>query len=441
MAVTAEQNRRLTQVGPGTAMGELLRRYWHPVAAEDQFETESKRPLRILGEDLVLYRMSNGEYGLTERHCPHRRADFSNGYVEDDGIRCSYHGWKFDTGGRCIEQPYEEQVSDGTRFRDQICAIAYRAKAEYGLVWVYMGPGEPPLLPAWEPFTAENCYAQIMFHEVGCNWLQCQENSNDPVHFEWLHDNWSPGSALDGAVADPSSYRPTHVKLGFEEWEFGFVYRRLKEGENEGADSWTNGRLAMVPNLFAPLHFEWRVPIDDEHTLSVVWVADRVIEDRAPFRQSKIHSWPGVTHDDDGRPLITHVLHQDVLSWEGQGVIADRTQENLGRSDRGVQMMRKRLEDDMRAVERGDDPSGIIRDPAKNECIKWPTATIEHYTEPGTRERAMQKSAVLHRLLPQMRPEDNFFLMEGQPDHIRAEWDYLLGFSDVQPTSLSDGNP
>ncbi len=438
MALTAEQNRRLTRVGPGTPMGELLRRYWHPIAAEDQFVDRSTRPLRILGEDLVLYRMAGGGYGLIERHCPHRRADFANGYVEDDGIRCSYHGWKFDLGGQCVQQPYEEQVTGASGFRDRICAAAYRAEARHGLVWAYLGPGEPPLIPAWQPFTIDNCYAQIMFHEVGCNWLQCQENSNDPVHFEWLHDNWSPGRASPGERAEPAGYRPTHTKLGFEEWEYGFVYRRLKVGEDETADSWTNGRLAMVPNLFAPLHFEWRVPIDDERTLSVIWAADRVIEERIPFTQSTVHSWHGVSHDDEGRPLTSHVLHQDVLSWEGQGVIADRTRENLGRSDRGVQMMRRRLEADMAAVERGEDPSGLVRDPADNICIEWPTATIKSYTEPVTRDRVRARSDYFHTLVPDMRPEDNFFLMEGQPDHVRHEWDYLMGLSDDRPPSLDD---
>lgn len=440
MALTAEQNRRFTEVGPGTPMGELLRRYWHPIAAVDQFEGTTKRPVTIMGEELVLYRLPDGTFGLVERHCPHRRADFANGYVESGGIRCSYHGWKFDPSGQCVEQPYEEQASDGTKFRERVCAVSYQVEARYGLVWAYLGPGEPPLIPAWEPFVTPNCYAQIMFHEVGCNWFQCQENSNDPVHFEWLHDNWAPGRALDGA-ADPSSYRPTHVQLGFEEWEYGFVYRRLKVGEDESADSWTNGRLAMVPNLFAPLHFEWRVPIDDARTLSVVWVADRVVEERLPFTQSTVHSWYGVTHDEHGRPLDTHVLHQDVLSWEGQGVIADRTRENLGRSDRGVQMMRNRLEADMQAVERGDDPSGLIRDPERNRCIEWPTATINHYVEPATSASVAAHSERIHTLLPFLAPEDNFFLIAGQPSHIRAEWDYLRGLSDERPATLVDGSP
>ena len=435
MALSAEANRRLTEVGPGTPMGELLRRYWHPVAAEDQFQGESKKPVRVLGEDLVLYRMPAGDYGLIERHCPHRRADFAFGYVEDDGIRCSYHGWKFDPSGQCIAQPYEDLASASNKFRQRTCAHAYQAQAAHGLVWVYLGPDPSPLIPNWEPFTVPDTYKQIVFHVVDCNWLQCQENSCDPVHFEWLHDNWAPGSAGDGGAADPECYGGAHVDLGFEEWEHGFMYRRLKPGEDQTADSWKNARVAIHPNLFAPSHFEWRVPIDDESTLSVMWVAEPVVEHRSPFVQEAIHSWQGVTHDAEGRALTSHVLHQDSLSWVGQGVIADRTKENLGRSDRGVQMIRNRLEADMAAVERGEEPSGLIRDPQDNVCIRWPSAVIDSIRGPVSAELVELKSVGLHRVLPGVPADDDFPLIAGQPPHVRAEWVYAMGMSDENPFS------
>ena len=181
-----------------------------------------------MGEDLVLYRRPDGAFGLIEPHCPHRRAGLINGYVEDDGIRCSYHGWKFDLQGQCIAQPFEETVSEGSRFRDSICALAYRAEAKFGLVWAYLGPDPAPLIPTWEPFTFENCFTQVALHLVDCNWLQAQENSIDPVHFEWLHNNWHAGR--DGRTGD---YALRHVELGFEEWEHGFMYRRLHEGKTK----------------------------------------------------------------------------------------------------------------------------------------------------------------------------------------------------------------
>jgi 5,5'-dehydrodivanillate O-demethylase oxygenase subunit len=429
VVMTAATNRRLTEVGPGTPMGHLLRRYWQPIAAEDQFAPGERRPVRVLGEDLVLYRTPNGEFGLIERHCPHRRADLLNGYVEDDGIRCSYHGWKFDVCGRCVSQPFEE-AAGSVRLKDRVPATAYRAEARFGLVWAYLGPDPAPLIPSWEPFLAKDCFAQIVFHEVPCNWLQCQENSIDPVHFEWLHGNW-----LAGQAHDPERYGPSHVQLGFDEWEYGFAYRRLHTGEDESSDAWVTGRLCIMPNLFAPVHFEWRVPIDDRRTLSVVWVADPVSEERAPFHQDVIPSWWGKMHDDDGTPLTTHVLHQDTISWVGQGEIADRTLEHLGRSDRGVQQFRQRLMADVDAVERGEDPSGLVRDPARNECIAWPAGLRRFYVAPLPTEAIRARIAGIARAVPSLSEGERFFLLAGQPEHVRDQWDYAMGLRDNPPVT------
>ncbi len=435
MVLTAEQNRRLTEVGPGTPMGELLRRYWHPIAAESEFVLDGDggppepKSVRIMGEDLVLYRRPDGRFGLIEPHCPHRRAGLVNGYVEPDGIRCSYHGWKFALDGRCVEQPFEEAVSDGTRFRDSICALAYRAEAKFGLVWAYLGPDPAPLIPTWEPFTYEDCFTQVVLHVVDCNWLQAQENSIDPVHFEWLHNNWHAGRA-----GRTEAYSARHVELGFEEWDYGFMYRRLHEGEDHESDAWTTGRLSMMPNVFAPLHFEWRVPIDDRTTLSVIWHAERVIASREPYRQQTIPHWWGRATDEAGRPLTTHVLGQDVMSWTGQGPVTDRTKEHLGRSDRGVVMFRRRLEADLEAVARGDDPSGLIRDPEANRCIPFPNDIRRGFAQPQTIEARDRRLAVLKSVMPGSRPEDHFFLLEGQPDDVRMEWEWCVGLREERPT-------
>ncbi len=410
-------------------MGNLLRRYWHPIAAVDEVAPAERRAVTVLGEDLVLYRLPSGGYGLTERHCPHRRADLLNGYVEDDGLRCSYHGWKFDVCGRCVSQPFEE-VAGGTRFRDRVSATTYRAEGRYGLVWAYLGPDPAPLIPAWEPFLMPDCFTQIVFHEVPCNWLQCQENSIDPVHFEWLHANWLPGHAND-----VDHYAPAHARLDFDEWEFGFAYRRMHDGEDETSDAWATGRMCIVPNLFAPVHFEWRVPIDDRRTLSVVWIADPVSDERAPFHQDVIPSWWGRTHDAEGTPLTTHVLHQDTLSWVGQGEIADRTREHLGRSDRGVQLLRNRLLADLDAVERGEDPSGLVRDPARNECIAWPAGLRRFYVAPVPTEAIRARIAAIGRAVPSLPEGERFFLIAGQPDDIREQWDVAMGLRDDRPTA------
>jgi 5,5'-dehydrodivanillate O-demethylase oxygenase subunit len=428
MVLTHEENRRLTEVGPGKPMGNLLRRYWQPIAAESEFVEDSTKLVRLLGEDLVLYRTPSGDFGLIEPHCPHRRAAMVHGYPESDGIRCSYHGWKFGLDGQCLEQPFEDTVAEGSRFRESVCSLAYRAEARFGLVWAYLGPDPAPLIPTWEPFTYENCFKQILLHEVDCNWLQCQENSIDPVHFEWLHDNWLPGRE-----ARPDKYGPAHTKLGFEQWDFGLTYRRLHEGQDESSGSWTDARLCIMPNLFAPLHFEWRVPIDDHRTLSVVWVFDRVSAQREPYEQELIPHWWGQTHDADGRPLTTHVLNQDIISWSGQGPITDRTLEHLGRSDRGVQMFRRQLQADLEAVERGEDPMGVIRDPEQNTCIRFPNQLRNQFSVAPTSEQLAGRLNLLKGLMPGSRPEDHFFLMEGQPDEVREEWEYAVGLSDVAP--------
>lgn len=422
MPLTEEQNQRLTRVGPGTPGGDLLRRYWHPIAGEAEMAPGSKKAIRILGEDFVLYRLADRTFGLIERHCPHRRADFIHGYVEPDGIRCSYHGWKFGPSGACLHQPFEEAVGL-SRFRDTVAAQAYRAEARFGLVWAYLGPEPAPLIPTWEPFTYEDCFVQVVLHEVACNWLQCQENSIDPVHFEWLHANWSAGQS-----GQPDGYRATHIKLGFDEWDHGFVYKRLHRGDDETSSAWLDGRVCIMPNLFAPAHFEWRVPIDDERTLSLVWHADPVPEDRRPYRQDVIPCWWAKMHAEDGTPLTSHVLHQDVVSWEGQGTIADRTKEHLGRGDRGVQLFRKRLLNDIAAVERGEDPSGLIRDADANQCIKWPYDASRLLGRPVTTNSVQAKLRALRALLPSM-GDDRFFLVAGQPESVREAWDEVMGLA------------
>src|SRR3954452_3764837 len=189
--ISVEQNQKLTRVGKGTPMGELLRRYWHPIAAVTEFEDKATKPVRLMGENLVLYKDLSGTYGLIDRQCPHRRADMAYGWVEECGLRCSYHGWLFSERGQCLQQPFEEIAHPEARFKDRIAVKAYPVEAKAGLLWAYLGPAPAPLVPTWEPFTWTNGFVQIVFAEVPCNWLQAQENSIDPVHFEWLHSNWS----------------------------------------------------------------------------------------------------------------------------------------------------------------------------------------------------------------------------------------------------------
>ena len=134
-----EQNRALMEVGPGSLMGELMRRYWMPFGAVGELDKQASRPVRLLGEDLVVYKDLSGNLGLVDRHCPHRRADMSYGWVEECGLRCNYHGWKFDHTGACIHQPFEEVSHPDARFKERITIKSYPVQAHAGLLWIRVG--------------------------------------------------------------------------------------------------------------------------------------------------------------------------------------------------------------------------------------------------------------------------------------------------------------
>ena len=139
--LSEETNQLLTRVGPGTPMGDLLRRYWMPIAGVTEFDHQNtQRAIRLLGEDLVLYRDKSGTFGLVDRHCPHRRADLAYGFVEKCGLRCHYHGWLFNEQGKCLEQPYEEMAAPTGRFKDKVSLKSYPVAAHAGILWAYLGP-------------------------------------------------------------------------------------------------------------------------------------------------------------------------------------------------------------------------------------------------------------------------------------------------------------
>jgi 5,5'-dehydrodivanillate O-demethylase len=370
--LTEDKNRLITQTGPGTPGGEMLRRHWHPIGAVDEMDRTPVKAVRLLGENLVLYKDLSGNYGLVDRHCPHRRADLSYGMVEEDGIRCNYHGWAFDASGQCIEQPYEQIADPEAKLMKRTRIKAYQVQAKAGLLWAYMGPAPAPLLPDWEPFSYKNGFVQIVFSDIPCNWLQAQENSIDPVHFEWMHSNWSKRQR-----GEIGNYAPKHLRLDFEEFEYGFTYKRIKEDTNEHHPLWTVGRVCLWPNcFFLGDHFEWRVPVDDENTLSITWSFLRVPRESEPYVQESIPSWVSpITDPKTGRWISSHVINQDIIAWAGQGRITDRTKENLGASDRGIAMVRRQLFIDIEEVAAGRDPKGVIRDPEANVCIQLPNAS------------------------------------------------------------------
>lgn len=415
----AERNRALMEVGADKPMGKLLRRYWHPIAAASEFDDKNTKPIRLMGENLVLYKDLSGKYGVLDRHCPHRRADLSYGYVEEDGLRCNYHGWLFGKDGKCLAQPYEDVEDPSGKLRKTIQIKNYKVEEKAGLLWVYMGPDPAPLVPNYEPFFWQNGFTQIVFTEIPCNWFQCQENSIDPVHFEWMHSNWS--IRLGGKTGP---YTPKHLKVDFDEIDQGFVYRRIKEDTDEKNPLWTIGRVCLWPYcLFTGGHFEWRVPIDDENTLSVGWFFNKVPKEREPYVQNTIPHWYSpLTDEKTGRWISSHVMNQDFIGWVGQGTFADRTQEHLGKSDKGIAMIRRRFFDDMERIERGEDPKAIMRDPKENERIQLPIVGLDAFRN-GLSSSEAQSAGGEDRLTSK-----KFIFQAGQPPEVKRAYEEAMGF-------------
>lgn len=416
------KNEQLTRVGPGTAMGDVLRRHWHPIATVDEMDRTAIKPVRLMGEDLVLFKDLSGKYGLTDRHCAHRRADLSYGFVEQQGSRCNYHGWQFDVDGACVAAPFEDKTDPQNRVRRNARIKAYPVRPKAGLLWAYLGPMPAPELPDWEPFHWSNGFAQAVFCEVPCNWLQTQENSIDPVHFEWMHNNWSRRLRGQGG-----QYAPTHLRLGFEEFEHGLIYKRVSEDTDENHPMWTIGRVCLWPNgFYLGDHFEWRVPVDDENTLNVSWFFARVPREAEPFVQQCIPTWTSPVKDERGQWICSHFINQDVVAWIGQGRIADRTQETLGASDRGIAMMRRQLFDDIEAVQAGRDPKGVIRDPESNNRLALPSDSREFYLK-GLERTDYLRHPKFARFLT------HFVFHAGQPEWVKQAQEAATG---VRPGAI-----
>jgi 5,5'-dehydrodivanillate O-demethylase len=412
--LTPEQNRSLTEVGPGTPMGGLLRRYWHPIAGVSEFNAKSIKPVRLFGEDLVLFKTLAGEYGLIGRRCAHRGSDLSFGFVEKDGLRCVYHGWQYGRTGVCTHRPFDETVNPSApQLKSKL--PAYPVKAKAGLLWAYMADEPAPELPDWETFSWQNCFTQIAIAEVPCNWLQCQENTVDPVHFEWMHNN-----ALQRRAGDFGEYSPKTLELKVDDFEYGLISRRYREGTDTNTPLWSVGRAILWPNgWYFGHHFEWKVPIDDTNTLFVTWSLLHVPKECEPYTQQTIPTWFAPVKDEKGDWIQSHVGNQDVVAWVSQGAIADRTRETLCASDRGVVTLRRRLFEDLEAVASGKDPRGIIRDPVKNVRVELPCLSREQLMNGLPREQ-MRKHPVMGPYLTE------FYLMAGQPDEVREEFERAM---------------
>ena len=184
--LSMEHNDILTRVGPGTPLGELMREYWVPACLPSELKPDATPTrLKLLGEKLIAFRDTQGRIGILDHRCPHRCASMFFGRNEEGGIRCAYHGWKFDVEGNCLDQP---NLPEDLRFTDRVKAKAYKVAEKGGIVWVYMGKRKvPPPLPALEVLSIPDDERMVMCHMRDCNWLQSLEGDIDTSHFGFLH--------------------------------------------------------------------------------------------------------------------------------------------------------------------------------------------------------------------------------------------------------------
>ena len=376
--LTREENEILTKVGKGTPAGELLRRYWHPVAVAGELsETAPIKKVRLLGEDLVVYRMpprpgeTEVRYGLIEEQCQHRFASLAYGRVDCEGIRCPYHGWKYDPAGRCIEQPAEPENS---HYKDEIRQSAYPVQKLAGLLFAYLGPQPVPLLPRWDVLAREDGRRWTVIESViDCNWLQAMENSVDPSHLFWLH-------STSAHLAHMKKYDEVHDFIRFD---YGIMKCRTTPGRNPGDPPATDEHPVVFPTTLRHVtndvkgdrgsklyrhNLQIRVPVDDKHTMVYRVNFVPTATDRSPANQDPPFEYRPLKNE-AGEYNMHIVSAQDSMAWETQGAIADRSRENLGVSDRGLVIMRKLYREQIDIVAKGGEPMGVIRDPAKNKMI------------------------------------------------------------------------
>ena len=246
---------------------------------------------------------------------------------------------------------------------------AYVVEELAGIVWAYLGPQPAPLLPRWDILIRDDLKKNITFMPLPCNWLQCMDNSLDPVHFEHLHGTF--GNYVMKKLGRPPMLNVArHLKIDFEVFEYGIYKRRLLEGEPEDNPDWTVGHPIIFPNILAQggphqMSFQIRTPTDDTHSMHVV------INGGAPKSGEEIYARTPVTHealtfDEAGRVVAPFIVRQDEAAWVGQGPITDRTVEHLVTSDKGILLYRKLLLDNIEKVQHGQDPIAVIRDPEVN---------------------------------------------------------------------------
>ena len=370
-AATPEEDAFLTHVGFGTPVGELLRRYWQPVALSSELG-DLPKPIKILGEDLVVFRDASGRAGLLDSHCCHRGASLEYGRIEPEGLRCCYHGWLFDAQGHCLDQPCEPADSD---YKQKVRQPWYPVHEYGGLVFAYMGPPDKkPAFPTFDILERDGIALRAYRNNTRgvvaeCNWLQIQENAVDPMHTFVLH------STISG-----NQFTPAFSVLP----EIDFVTTPISVQYIRNATLPNGNRFHRIGEVFVPNHrslpsqtpkgdalikepgrfIGWWVPVDDTHTIGFHIEALPVVDGRAEG-SVWAEAVPGLSNSNIPPPQTyedTQRRPGDREAQTSQRPIAVHALEHLATSDMGIVRFRRLVHQAAEAVQRGEDPPGIVRD-------------------------------------------------------------------------------
>jgi phthalate 4,5-dioxygenase len=385
--LSAEQNERITRIGPAAPAGKLLRRYWQPAALVDELAGDRPiKPVKLLGEDLVIFRDREGRYGLLGRSCPHRGTDLAYGRLEGTGLRCAFHGWMFDANGRCLETPAEPDDSNLCR---QIRHKAYPVVERNGILFAYMGPGEPPEFPHFDCFVAPASHAFAFKGLIECNWLQSLEVGIDPAHTSFLHRFFHDEDPKQGYgkvfrdTSEDSEMPLTRIMREFprpqievEPTDFGFRVFTLRQISAKNMHVRVTN--LVFPNAFViPMSREmtitqWHVPVDDrQHYWYAIFTSfgapvnkDEMRRQRLELyelpdyrpRRNKHNDYGFDPHEQEHETFTgmgADINVHDQWACESMGEIADRSNEHLGRSDKAISAYRRLLRSAIEAIEQG----------------------------------------------------------------------------------------
>ncbi len=390
-----ELSDKLVYTGPGTEGGELLRRYWQPVALARELKPGIPLALKIMNEDLVLFRNDQGKLGLLSSNCCHRGMDLGFGRVEDGGLRCIYHGWLFAPDGQCLEQPGEPEGSD---LYKSIRQPGYPCREVANVVFAYMGPGKPPQLPPLEIFSAAEGHRVEVKLLQECNYLQASEGNLDPAHQSFLHGfrggreasakyripNAVGGTKLSNTALYAENTRP---QIDLENTDFGlraFISRHIPgEGTFLKVYNFVMPNYAIVPGGAGADGYaiNWHVPIDDVSHWKFNIIFNRVnplnieamrqvifAETESEFvpKRNKRNRYLQDRTDGWYSGLGPCFVDHDTCATEMQGPIQDRSKENLGQTDMMLVRARKLMMDALGDIRKDRDPLGLIRDDASN---------------------------------------------------------------------------